>query len=251
MEKKVNLIGDTKSFMVNAIVSGLERESYQVNKIEPELNTISHLEPDTRLWLLYLDGNADTLFDVLVYLKDIIVERELFFFVVGNPDEIAEVKKVIPEELIRSALARPLNTQLLAAELSKAVDIGEKQEAKKRILIIDDDPAMTRMIKNLLSDKYTVFMAGSGMNGITFLAKNEVDLILLDYEMPVVSGAKVLEMIRSEEATRRIPVMFLTAKSDRESVMNVLALKPEKYLLKSMAPEEWIRNIDEYFAEHH
>lgn len=251
MEKKVNLIGDTKSFMVNAIVSGLERESYAVEKIEPKFDVISHLETDTRLWLLYLDGNADSLFDVLVYLKDLIVERELFFFVVGNPDEIAEVKKVIPEDQIRKALERPLNTQLLAAELDKAVDIGEKQEAKKRILIIDDDPAMTRTIKNLLSDKYTVFMAGSGMNGITFLAKNEVDLILLDYEMPVVSGAKVLEMIRSEEATKHIPVMFLTAKSDRESVMNVLALKPEKYLLKSMAPEEWIRNIDEFFAERH
>lgn len=248
MEKKVNLIGDTKSFMVNAIVSGLERESYEVVKVEPELNTISRLENDVRLWLLYLDGNTDSLTEELVYLKDAIVERELFFFVVGNPDEIADVEKIIPKDSIRKALERPLNTQLLAAELDKAVDVGKQQEAKKRILIIDDDPAMTRTIKNLLSHKYTVFMASSGMNGITFLAKNEVDLILLDYEMPVVSGAQVLEMIRSEEATRNIPVMFLTAKSDRESVMKVLALKPEKYLLKSMAPEEWIKNIDEFFA---
>jgi len=56
-------------------------------------------------------------------------------------------------------------------------------------------------------------------------------------------------MIRSEEATKRIPVMFLTAKSDRESVMKVLALKPEKYLLKTMAPEEWLQNINDFFKE--
>ncbi|MBQ7677740.1 MAG: response regulator, partial [Lachnospiraceae bacterium] len=110
------------------------------------------------------------------------------------------------------------------------------------------DPTMTRTIKNLLSPKYNVYMAGSGMNAITFLAKNSVDLILLDYEMPVVSGAKVLEMIRSEPATAGIPVMFLTGKSDRQTVMEVLALKPAKYLLKSMHPAEWIKEVDDFFA---
>ena len=87
------------------------------------------------------------------------------------------------------------------------------------------------------------------MNAITFLATNKVDLIFLDYEMPVISGAKVLEMIRSEVSTQDIPVMFLTAKNDRESVMQVLSLKPEKYLLKTMAPEEWMQNIDEFFEK--
>ena len=90
-------------------------------------------------------------------------------------------------------------------------------------------------------------MANSGMNAITFLANNKVDLILLDYEMPVVSGAKVLEMIRSEIATEDIPVMFLTSKSDKDSVMQVLALKPEKYLLKTMPPEDWLSNIRAFF----
>ena len=68
--------------------------------------------------------------------------------------------------------------------------------------------------------------------------------------MPVISGAKVLEMIRSEVSTESIPVMFLTTKNDKESVMKVLALKPEKYLLKTMPPQDWIRDIDEFF-EHH
>lgn len=249
MEKKVFLIGDTNSFMVNAIVTGLGREGYETKKVSPELNEISRTESGTRIWLLYLDGNVNEIQNTLVYLKDEIVEKDLFFFLVGNPEEISDAKKILPENLVTKVLERPLNVPLLAAELNKAVDEGRKQEAKKRILIIDDDPAMTRTIKNLLSGQYTVFMANSGMNGITFLAKNEVDLILLDYEMPVVSGAQVLEMIRSEEATKRIPVMFLTAKSDRESVMKVLALKPEKYLLKTMAPEEWLQNINDFFKE--
>ena len=65
----------------------------------------------------------------------------------------------------------------------------------------------------------------------------------------VVSGAKVLEMIRSEASTSMIPVMFLTGKSDKETVMKVLALKPVKYLLKSMQPKDWVKEIDDFFAE--
>nr|MCR5100441.1 response regulator [Butyrivibrio sp.] len=83
-----------------------------------------------------------------------------------------------------------------------------------------------------------------------FLAKNMVDLILLDYEMPVTNGPQVLEMLRSEPSTSTIPVMFLTAKGDKESVLKVVALKPEKYLLKTMPPAELISTIDEFFASH-
>lgn len=123
----------------------------------------------------------------------------------------------------------------------------ELGEIQRSILIVDDDPTMVRMIKNLLSEKYKIYMANSGMNAITLLVKNKVDLILLDYEMPVVDGSQVLEMIRSEPTTKDTPVIMLTAKDDKESVMKVLELKPEKYLLKSMPPNMWVKEIDDYF----
>ena len=46
-----------------------------------------------------------------------------------------------------------------------------------------------------------------------------------------------------------IPVIFLTSKSDKESVMKVMELKPEGYLLKTMPPEEIVRTIDEFFVK--
>ena len=51
---------------------------------------------------------------------------------------------------------------------------------RKRILVVDDDGMMLRTMKNWLSKKYDVYMANSGMNAISLLAKNRVDLILLD-----------------------------------------------------------------------
>jgi CheY-like chemotaxis protein len=248
MDKTVMLIAEKGSFMVNAIANGLKKEGYEVLPCEADVNALGRFESLPKLLVLYLDEAISTQTDLMVYLKDQVIERELELYLVGNQEELEEAVKLLTISAVAGKLERPLNVRDLAAVLDKAIERGTKAEAKKKILVVDDDPTMLRMIKNLLSSKYHVFMANSGMNAITFLAKNTVDLILLDYEMPVVSGAKVLEMIRSESATSDIPVMFLTAKNDKESVMNVLALKPVKYLLKNMPPEEWLENIDEFFG---
>jgi len=72
-------------------------------------------------------------------------------------------------------------------------------------------------------------------------------LVLLDYEMPIVDGKQVLEMIRSETEFADIPVIFLTSKGDKESVMQVMALKPDGYLLKTMPPEDIKQSVDAFF----
>ncbi len=248
MDKRVLLIGDQKSFMVTAISNGLEREEFEVIRIGNSVKAISSIEEMPRLMVFYLDGDVEEISEALVFCKDLVLQGEMFFYLVGNQEELETASRYIPDELVHDKLERPLNIQILVERLMMGVEEGTQIEAKKRILVVDDDPTMTRMIKNLLTPKYNVFMAGSGMNAITFLAKNTVDLILLDYEMPVISGAKVLEMIRSEASTAYIPVIFLTGKSDKNTVMEVLALKPEKYLLKSMKPQDWVREIDDFFA---
>lgn len=75
-----------------------------------------------------------------------------------------------------------------------------------------------------------------------------MDLILLDYEMPVTDGPQVLEMLRSDDETKSIPVIFLTGKDDKESVMSVLALKPEGYILKTSGKEEIENTLRTFFV---
>ena len=60
---------------------------------------------------------------------------------------------------------------------------------------------------------------------------------------------QVLEMIRSESKVDGIPVIFLTGKGDRESVMKVLAMKPDGYLLKSMERAKLLAAIDDFFEK--
>jgi CheY-like chemotaxis protein len=90
-------------------------------------------------------------------------------------------------------------------------------------------------------------MANSGIQALTWLAKNHADLVLLDYMMPVASGPEILEMIRSEEFSRDIPVIFLTGKSDKESVKTVMKLNPQGYLLKSISKEVLRNELDKFF----
>ena len=93
-------------------------------------------------------------------------------------------------------------------------------------------------------------MVSSGMQAIKWLGKNKADLILLDHEMPVTSGPQVLEMLRADSETSSIPVIFLTGKGDKESVMAVVALKPEGYFLKGIQKAELLQKLQEYFILH-
>ncbi len=115
--------------------------------------------------------------------------------------------------------------------------------------MVDDSGAMLRNVKGWLEDKYQVILANSGAMAIKYLALNRPDLVLLDYEMPICDGRQVLEMIRAETEFSDIPVIFLTGKNDRESVLKVTALNPEGYLLKSMEPKQIVNAIDKFFAK--
>ena len=136
----------------------------------------------------------------------------------------------------------------LISDIEKFMEEETAQARRKSILIVDDDVSYMTMISDWLKDYYRVSLVNSGMQAITWLAKNHVDLILLDYEMPVTSGPQVLEMIKSEAETSTIPVMFLTGKGDKESIMKVLSLKPAGYLLKTIQRKELLGNLMKFFA---
>ena len=125
----------------------------------------------------------------------------------------------------------------------------EHGEFRKSILVVDDDTNYLGIVREWLKEDYKVSMANSGLQAIKWLGKNKADLILLDHEMPVTSGPKVLEMLRSDPETAGIPVIFLTGKSDKESVMSVVALKPEGYFLKTIKKDELLENINDFFIK--
>ena len=108
---------------------------------------------------------------------------------------------------------------------------------------------MLRNVKGWLEDRYQVILANSGAMAIKYLSTNRPDLVLLDYEMPVVNGKQVLEMIKTESDFSDIPVIFLTSKNDAKTITEVMLLKPEGYLLKTTKPEQIVKTIDDFFEK--
>ena len=106
------------------------------------------------------------------------------------------------------------------------------------------------MLQGWLSKRYRITAVKSGMQAITYIANHTTDLILLDYDLPITPGPQVMEMIRSEFNASEIPIIFLTGKSDRESILKVMRLKPQGYLLKTMCKDDIVSAIDNYFVEH-
>ena len=137
-------------------------------------------------------------------------------------------------------------------ELEKAIETALLNKPRpangNRILIVDDDPDYAKMVRGWIKDYYKVDIVTAGMQAISFLLKvpreQGVNLILLDYEMPVVDGPQVLQMLRQEPATADIPVVFLTGVQTREGVSRVMELKPDGYILKSTTREDLLAYLD-------
>lgn len=105
-----------------------------------------------------------------------------------------------------------------------------KEDKRKKILVVDDSKVILQSMKELFEKDYQVSLAKSGLAAIRCITLDRPDLVLLDYEMPVCDGGQILKMIRSEEETADIAVIFLTGRGDKESVEKVMSLRPAGYL---------------------
>ena len=123
-------------------------------------------------------------------------------------------------------------------------------DGRKVVLIVDDDPTQLAMMKQFLEPKYRVVLLPSGRDAINYLIDHKPDVILLDYLMPLYNGAAVLNIIRSKESTKDIPVFFLTGKSDAATVMQCLAMKPAGYIVKPVGRKDIIKKLEAWFYEH-
>lgn len=246
--QNILLISNTQSYLNISIKDRLKELSYEVIMTKGDTDEVSKIKQDISAVLLFVDEEMIANQQILIYLKDRAIENDLPIFVLGDANEIEEARKFLPGNLIQMTFVRPIDIN----EVEKTVDTYVKKygnNLKKKILVVDDSGAMLRNVKGWLESKYLVTLANSGAMAMKYLATNRPDLVLLDYEMPVVDGKQVLEMIRTEMEYADIPVIFLTSKSDRESVMKVMELKPEGYLLKTMEPKMIIQTVDEFFEK--
>lgn len=247
-EKKILLIGDTKEYLFLSLVERLTEASYQIVKSDPDIDEINEGIHNSWFVVIYASDAVIAKTSVLAYIRDKVIERDLPLFTVGDRNQIDVLKMTIYNHLIEKEFYRPINITEMVIYLDDYMKHYE-QNNRKRILVVDDSGTMLRNARRWLGDKYSVELANSGTMAIKNMTLRKPDLVLLDYEMPVVDGSQVFEMIKAEPDFEQIPVIFLTGKSDPDSVKKCLSLKPNGYLLKSMTPDEIVGSIDDFFLQ--
>ncbi len=239
------LVYETKNFIIAALESQLESQLHRVihtGGFEQAEEAFERFD----LFLVYAEETLGVRKKRLQSLKERSLEENIPIIVMGDYDYIMDV---IPFQFIWKHLQHPINVKSVLEEVDACLNRSGEKEIKKQILVVDDSGAALRNIKGWLEDKYHVSLANSAAMAIRYLALNRPDLILLDYEMPICDGKQVLEMIRYEKEFADIPVMFLTGRNDKDTVMNVTSLRPEGYLLKTMEPAMIVQKIDAFFAK--
>ena len=242
------LIAEGQGYLSRSVQEQLMELDYNVILVKPDIDEINKVTEPISGVIIYADNNIRQHQKVWIFVKDKCAEEDVRLFMIGGEDDVTEIDGLIPKHLMQGIFTRPIDVKEAVKHIDSDIVKFGKQN-KKKILVVDDSGAALRSVKAWLESKYHVILANSGVMAIKYLALNRPDLILLDYEMPVVDGKQVLEMIRAEKDYREIPVFFLTSKGDKQSVQNVLALKPQGYLLKTMQPNTIIAVIDDFFAK--
>ena len=248
MNRKMNvmIVSESQSYLLVSLQSKLEQMDCKVFNLTADPNVISRVKEHMDLLFLMADENLLAQNSGLIYLKDKTVEEHIPVFVTGDEENLEAIRNGVFVHSIQREFPRPINVGEVAEYLCEYMENYGKQN-KKKILVVDDSGMVLRSVEEWLGADYEIFMANSGMMAIKYLTGNRPDLILLDYEMPVVDGSQVLEMIRTDPEFSDMPIIFLTGKSDKESVQKVMALKPDGYLLKTMPPDQIRRAVAEFF----
>ena len=147
-----------------------------------------------------------------------------------SADRLPVAERVADSEL---AVADIVQVERVSRESIERAGIGQP-----RVLIVDDNPALVRLVASILENDYNLFVAYNGQEALDCLARDVVDLVVSDVMMPGVSGLDLCRRIRADERIRHLPVILLTARGGTMQKIEGLDVGADDYIGKPFDPEE-------------
>ncbi len=118
----------------------------------------------------------------------------------------------------------------------------------KNILVIDDEPDILEFVERVLQDAgYSIVKAKDAKQGLAILQSEKIDLLLLDIMLPEVDGWQLMQIMKSDERLKKIPVAMLTARVDAYDKIIGLKEGAVDYICKPFTAEQLLKRIDEIF----
>ncbi|MBQ9438699.1 MAG: response regulator [Lachnospiraceae bacterium] len=247
--KNILFIEGTPGFLGQAIANNLEAEHFSALRLPEDIDAISFHRFDGDILLYYPTAVSAKTELILRYLTEISKDDGKILLLIGSEEIIKDIKGLDKDHRVQKYYVRPINTAKIAEDIRLFFGKHAEYQRRKTLLVIDDDPDFLSIMGKWLQEEYKVDGVRSGAEALFYLQKIKPDLILLDYEMPEMDGYEIMDHIRKQPDTYHIPIIFLTGKNDKESVLKILSKKPDGYLLKSMKKEELLDSLKRFFTE--
>jgi DNA-binding response OmpR family regulator len=114
----------------------------------------------------------------------------------------------------------------------------------KRVVVVDDEPAVGAAVRDLLSTEgYDVETPGDAKSALPDLLRAAPDLVILDVNMPGMSGWEFCSLLRRQSATRSVPVLFLTGRQDVRDRITAMQVGGSDYLAKPFGADDLRRKV--------
>lgn len=114
---------------------------------------------------------------------------------------------------------------------------------EKKIVAVDDSIIILKMLTKVLEEDYDLHAFSVGKRALKFLEEHTPDLIILDIDMPELSGYEMLKIIREKPHLKGVPVIFLTSNNDKEHVIRAAAGGANDYVVKPIDEKVLLNKI--------
>ena len=244
--KKIFLVDDTEFSLVRT--KQFLKDYFTVYTLDSAVgmfDLLKNVRPD----LILLDINMPGIdgYDAIKALKDDQHYAEIpVIFLSAKDDEDSIIKGLslgavdhVPKPYTPKDLLERISFNLEPPTYQDDLKVDrDKNVSKPSILAVDDSPSMLRSINFALQAKYKVHTLQKPENLKRNIRGLKPDLILLDYNMPVINGVELVKIIREFPEFAKTPIIFLTSDSSQEHLMEAMHLGISGYILKPFNPRK-------------
>lgn len=234
------LIADDDVLVSELIQHGFEDEPYEVTAVQSGDEVLEFCKK-TIPNLILLDINMPQLsgFETLKSLKASKKTEDIPVVLVTKDDQDKSVIKGISYGAI-DYIVKPFEPADVVARIKKTL-----QAQKQKILIVDDD----YIVRDLLEYRFAhtgfqVITAETGKEAIAKIKSEKPSIVLLDMMLPMMDGLAVLKQVKSVAETANIPIVFLTAKSQKDQVLIGIEHGAEDYITKPFNVDEVLGRVN-------
>jgi two-component system phosphate regulon response regulator PhoB len=120
------------------------------------------------------------------------------------------------------------------------------------VLIVEDEPAQVEVLRyNLEKKGYRTAVADAGEEALLLAEEEEPDLVILDWMLPDISGIEICRRLKTQQKTRALPVIMLTARGEEEDRVRGLESGADDYVVKPYSPNEMIARVQAVLRRSH